>query len=89
MNFRITGDPQKVEHAKQLVYELIAEKEMQAFQRNPRGPQGFNQDGNSDSAEVKKKKNNFLNYIILNTILSFINILKGGTLFNTLINVPD
>ncbi|XP_075233799.1 P-element somatic inhibitor isoform X2 [Lycorma delicatula] len=26
---RITGDPQKVEHAKALVYELIAEKEMQ------------------------------------------------------------
>ncbi|XP_046671926.1 far upstream element-binding protein 1 isoform X2 [Homalodisca vitripennis] len=31
---RITGDPQKVEHAKALVYELIAEKEMQnAFNR--------------------------------------------------------
>ncbi|XP_066592587.1 far upstream element-binding protein 3 isoform X1 [Prorops nasuta] len=30
---RITGDPQKVEYAKQLVYELIAEKEMQMFQR--------------------------------------------------------
>ncbi|XP_072160379.1 far upstream element-binding protein 1 isoform X2 [Bemisia tabaci] len=26
---RISGDPQKVEHAKQLVYELIAEKDMQ------------------------------------------------------------
>lgn len=24
---RITGDPQKVEHARQLVYELLAEKE--------------------------------------------------------------
>ncbi|XP_054275298.1 far upstream element-binding protein 3-like isoform X2 [Macrosteles quadrilineatus] len=31
---RITGEPQKVEHAKALVYELIAEKEMQnAFNR--------------------------------------------------------
>lgn len=26
---RITGDPQKVEYPKQLVYERIAEKEMQ------------------------------------------------------------
>ena len=26
---RIYGDPQKVEHAKQLVYDLIAEKEME------------------------------------------------------------
>lgn len=33
---RITGDPQKVEYAKQLVYDLIAEKEMQAY----RGPGG-------------------------------------------------
>ncbi|KAK1124516.1 hypothetical protein K0M31_006867 [Melipona bicolor] len=34
---RITGDPQKVEYAKQLVYELIAEKEMQMFHRGVRG----------------------------------------------------
>ncbi|CAD1480955.1 unnamed protein product, partial [Heterotrigona itama] len=34
---RITGDPQKVEYAKQLVYELIAEKEMQMFHRGIRG----------------------------------------------------
>ncbi|XP_043501957.1 far upstream element-binding protein 3-like isoform X1 [Polistes fuscatus] len=34
---RITGDPQKVEYAKQLVYELIAEKEMQMFHRGARG----------------------------------------------------
>lgn len=27
----ISGDPQKVEYAKQLVYELIAEKEMKSF----------------------------------------------------------
>lgn len=33
---RITGDPQKVEYAKQLVYELIAEKEMQMFHRGAR-----------------------------------------------------
>ena len=37
MSFRITGDPQKVEYAKNLVYELIAEKEMQMFHRGPRG----------------------------------------------------
>lgn len=30
---RISGDPQKVEYAKQLVYDLIAEKEMQAYSR--------------------------------------------------------
>lgn len=40
---RISGDPQKVEHAKQLVYELIQEKDPQ-FQRN------FNQGG--EQAEV-------------------------------------
>lgn len=34
--YRITGDPQKVEYAKQLVYELIAEKEMQMFHRGGR-----------------------------------------------------
>ncbi|XP_045467746.1 far upstream element-binding protein 1 isoform X3 [Harmonia axyridis] len=28
---RISGDPQKVEYAKQLIYDLIAEKEMQSF----------------------------------------------------------
>ncbi|XP_046450975.1 far upstream element-binding protein 1-like isoform X6 [Daphnia pulex] len=35
---RIYGDPQKVEHAKQLVYDLIAEKEMEvsAFSRGQR-----------------------------------------------------
>uniref|UniRef100_A0A6M2DRD4 Putative k-similarity type rna binding protein n=1 Tax=Xenopsylla cheopis TaxID=163159 RepID=A0A6M2DRD4_XENCH len=33
---RITGDIQKVEYAKQLVYDLIAEKEMQAFNRGGR-----------------------------------------------------
>lgn len=30
---RITGDPQKVEHARQLVYELLAEKEQVSFSR--------------------------------------------------------
>ncbi|XP_049818371.1 far upstream element-binding protein 3 isoform X3 [Aethina tumida] len=30
---RITGDPSKVEYAKQLVYDLIAEKEMQNYNR--------------------------------------------------------
>lgn len=35
-SIRITGDPQKVEYAKQLVYELIAEKEMQMFHRGAR-----------------------------------------------------
>lgn len=35
-SYRITGDPQKVEYAKQLVYELIAEKEMQMFHRGGR-----------------------------------------------------
>lgn len=48
---RISGDPQKVEFAKQLVYDLIAEKEMQGFNRGGRGnrnpqderPGGFNE----------------------------------------------
>lgn len=40
---------------------------MQAFQRNPRGPQNFNQDGNSDSAEVSENNRgihdiSFFNY---------------------------
>lgn len=29
----ISGDPSKIEHAKQLVYDLIAEKEMKSFNR--------------------------------------------------------
>lgn len=33
----ITGDPQKVEYAKQLVYDLIAEKEMKNFNRRGGG----------------------------------------------------
>ncbi|XP_014204004.1 far upstream element-binding protein 1-like [Copidosoma floridanum] len=45
---RITGDPAKVEHAKQLVYELIAEKEMQIFNRS----RGFNSEGNPEGVEV-------------------------------------
>lgn len=59
---RITGDPQKVEYAKQLVYELIAEKEMQMFHRGGRGTErtgnysndsSFNHGpANSDGVEV-------------------------------------
>lgn len=59
---RITGDPQKVEYAKQLVYELIAEKEMQMFHRGGRGTEragsysndnGFNHGpANNDGVEV-------------------------------------
>lgn len=37
---RITGDPSKVEYAKQLVYDLIAEKEMQAYNRGGGGGGG-------------------------------------------------
>lgn len=60
---RITGDPQKVEYAKQLVYELIAEKEMQMFHRGARGNDrggNYNNDngfthgsGASDGVEVE------------------------------------
>lgn len=65
---RITGDPQKVEYAKQLVYELIAEKEMQMFHRGGRNTErpgnysndsGFNHGpANSDGVEV----NNYFYY---------------------------
>ncbi|XP_059351500.1 far upstream element-binding protein 1-like isoform X5 [Daphnia carinata] len=37
---RIYGDPQKVEHAKQLVYDLIAEKEMEVSVAVPRSAVG-------------------------------------------------
>ncbi|XP_022912971.2 far upstream element-binding protein 3 isoform X1 [Onthophagus taurus] len=37
---RISGDPAKVEYAKQLVYDLIAEKEMQAYNRRGGGGGG-------------------------------------------------
>ncbi|KAK0181264.1 hypothetical protein PV327_003560 [Microctonus hyperodae] len=44
---RITGDPQKMEYAKQLVYELIAEKEMQMFHRGSRsGERSFPAENN-------------------------------------------
>lgn len=33
----ISGDPAKIEHAKQLVYDLIAEKEMKSFNRRGGG----------------------------------------------------
>lgn len=67
---RITGDPQKVEYAKQLVYELIAEKEMQMFHRgggrgtertgNYSNDTGFNHGpANSDGVEV----NNYFYYV--------------------------
>ncbi|XP_035451630.2 far upstream element-binding protein 3 isoform X2 [Spodoptera frugiperda] len=36
---RISGDPAKVEHAKQLVYELLADKDMQQGGGGPRPPQ--------------------------------------------------
>ncbi|XP_072390395.1 far upstream element-binding protein 1 isoform X1 [Diabrotica undecimpunctata] len=42
----ISGDPQKVEHAKQLVYDLIAEKEMKGFNRG--GPRGRQNQGPND-----------------------------------------
>ncbi|XP_056647060.1 far upstream element-binding protein 1 isoform X8 [Diorhabda carinulata] len=55
----ISGDPQKVEYAKQLVYDLIAEKEMKNFNRGGgRGRQGPNDgyndygSGGGDSIEV-------------------------------------
>lgn len=51
---RISGEHSKVEYAKQLVYDLIAEKEMQAYNRRGgrndepgRGP-GLGQGGYSD-----------------------------------------
>ncbi|CAG9837320.1 unnamed protein product [Diabrotica balteata] len=42
----ISGEPQKVEHAKQLVYDLIAEKEMKSFNRG--GPRGRQNQGPND-----------------------------------------
>ncbi|CAH1164508.1 unnamed protein product [Phaedon cochleariae] len=41
----ISGDPQKVEFAKQLVYDLIAEKEMKNFGRGGGGGRGGRNDG--------------------------------------------
>lgn len=38
----ISGDPAKIEHAKQLVYDLIAEKEMKSFNRRGGGPRHDN-----------------------------------------------
>lgn len=37
----ISGDSAKIEHARQLVYDLIAEKEMKSFNRRP-GPRHDN-----------------------------------------------
>lgn len=45
---RITGDPSKVEYAKQLVYDLIAEKEMQAYNRGGGGGGGGGRGGRDD-----------------------------------------
>ncbi|KAI4467925.1 kh domain containing rna binding protein [Holotrichia oblita] len=46
---RISGDPAKVEYAKQLVYDLIAEKEMQAYNR--RGGSGGGGNRNMDERQ--------------------------------------
>lgn len=67
---RISGDPQKVEYAKQLVYDLIAEKEMQAFNR--RGGGGRNQQDDRQqqyndygSNEVEVRTLTFYYYFLL------------------------
>ncbi|XP_046643901.1 far upstream element-binding protein 3-like isoform X7 [Daphnia pulicaria] len=44
---RIYGDPQKVEHAKQLVYDLIAEKEMEVSARDSQMGRGRGRTGGS------------------------------------------
>ncbi|CAG5055177.1 unnamed protein product [Parnassius apollo] len=53
---RISGDPSKVEHAKQLVYELLADKDMQQGGPRPQYEDGYSQDqGNgigTNSTEV-------------------------------------
>lgn len=65
---RISGDPSKVEYAKQLVYDLIAEKEMQAFNRRGGGGGGggggrqddrqqYNNDYGNNEVEVCASKN--------------------------------
>ncbi|XP_015433455.1 PREDICTED: far upstream element-binding protein 1 isoform X1 [Dufourea novaeangliae] len=46
---RITGDPQKVDYAKQLVYELIAEKEIQMFHRGSRSSERSGNYSNENS----------------------------------------
>lgn len=48
---RISGDPAKVEYAKQLVYDLIAEKEMQAFNRGGSGGGGQGGGGGRDRGD--------------------------------------
>ncbi|KAF5269826.1 hypothetical protein FQR65_LT05872 [Abscondita terminalis] len=48
---RISGDPSKVEYAKQLVYDLIAEKEMQAYNRRGGGSGGSNNSRNQDDRQ--------------------------------------
>lgn len=42
---RISGDPSKVEHAKQLVYELLAEKDMGGGGGGGAGPRQQYDDG--------------------------------------------
>ncbi|XP_043276913.1 far upstream element-binding protein 1 isoform X2 [Venturia canescens] len=54
---RITGDPQKVEHAKQLVYDLIAEKEMQMFHRG--GARGAGGGGGGERGSFSNDNNGY------------------------------
>lgn len=73
---RITGDLQKVEYAKQLVYELIAEKEMQMFHRGGRTTErpgnyssdnGFNH-GSTNTDGVEVNNHNFFFPLIISFI---------------------
>lgn len=63
---RISGDPIKVEHAKQLVYELIAEKEMQAYSRRAGGGSNLR---NQDDRQYNDYGNNEVEVRIVNAIV--------------------
>ncbi|KAK4884682.1 hypothetical protein RN001_000953 [Aquatica leii] len=59
---RISGDPSKVEYAKQLVYDLIAEKEMQAYNRRGGGGGGSGGSGVSNNNRNQEDRQQYNDY---------------------------
>ncbi|KAJ8672683.1 hypothetical protein QAD02_003943 [Eretmocerus hayati] len=80
---RITGDPQKVEHAKQLVYELIAEKEMQAYSKNSKPGLGSGGDGGGRGGGMMNNQDEEIEVFVPKISVGLV-IGKGGEMIRRL-----
>lgn len=74
---RINGEPSKVEYAKQLVYELIAEKEMQAYNRRGGGGGPGNNRNQDERQQFNDYGNNEVEVLVPRAAVGVV-IGKGG-----------